>query len=249
VKPTPTGNAPLTDNVVGDGYPAVVVTVNAPAEPTANTAASALVITGFLTTVSVNAWAAFGFTPLEAVIVIGKDPDTDGVPAIVAVPLPLSVKLTPTGREPVLVIVVAAGYPAVVVTVKLPALPLVNVAEPALVITGAWLTVSVNAWVAFGFTPLAAVKLSEYDPPAPAEGVPARVAVPSPLSVKPSPAGNTPVREITGVGVPVVVTVNEPAEPTVNVVALALEMVGALPTVSEAALVVALPTVLVNTAR
>jgi hypothetical protein len=157
VKPTPTGNAPLTDNVVGDGYPAVVVTVNAPAEPTANTAASALVITGFLTTVSVNAWVAFGLTPLLAVIVIGKDPDTDGVPA--------------------------------------------------------------------------------------------RVAVPSPLSVKLSPAGNTPVRVIAGVGVPVVVTVNEPAEPTANVAELALVNAGALPTVSEAALVVALPTVLVNTAR
>ncbi len=148
VKPTPTGNAPLTDKVVGDGYPAVVVTVNAPAEPTANTAPSALVITGFLTTVSVNAWAASAVAPLEAVIVIGKDPDTDGVPDRVAVPSPLSVKPTPTGRAPALVIVVATGYPAAVVTVKLPALPLVNVAEPALVITGealAGTTVKVNA--------------------------------------------------------------------------------------------------------
>ncbi len=59
-----------------------------------------------------------------------------GVPASVAVPSPLSVKVTPAGSAPVLVIVVAAGKPAVVVTVKLPALPLAKVAWSALVMTG-----------------------------------------------------------------------------------------------------------------
>jgi hypothetical protein len=67
------------------------------------------------------------------------------------VPSPLSAKPTPAGRLPVLLIVVAVGYPAVVVTVKLPALPLTKLAELALVITGeelAGTTVKVNAcWV------------------------------------------------------------------------------------------------------
>ncbi len=145
VKPTPTGSAPVTDNVVGDGYPAVVVTVNAPAEPTANTAPSALVITGFLTTVRVNAWTAFGLTPLAAVRLSENDPPApaEGVPAMVAVPLPLSVKLTPAGREPVLVIA-GVGAP-VVVTVNEPAEPTANVAELALVNAGDWWTVRVNA--------------------------------------------------------------------------------------------------------
>ena len=47
-----------------------------------------------------------------------------------------------------------------VVTVKLPAVPVVKVVLLALVIAGAWLTVSVKVWVALGVTPLAAVKVS-----------------------------------------------------------------------------------------
>ena len=54
----------------------------------------------------------------------------------VAVPLPLSVKVTPAGNVPVLESV-AVGVP-VVVTVKLHNDPAVNVAELALVIAGAW---------------------------------------------------------------------------------------------------------------
>ncbi len=122
--------------------------MNEPAVPVVKAAVLALVITGFLATVSVNAWVASALAPLPAVIVIGKDPDTDGVPAIVAVPLPLSVKPTPTGRAPALVIVVATGYPAVVVTVNEPAVPVVKAAVLALVITGELLagtTVKVNA--------------------------------------------------------------------------------------------------------
>ena len=45
----------------------------------------------------------------------------------------------------------------------------------------------------------------------PAAGVPARVAVPSPLSTKVTPAGSAPVSVSAGVGNPVVVTVNVPA--------------------------------------
>ena len=46
------------------------------------------------------------------------------------------------------------------VIVKLPALPTMNVAALALVIAGAWLTVSVKSCVALGLTPLSAVKVS-----------------------------------------------------------------------------------------
>ena len=50
----------------------------------------------------------------------------------------------------------------------------------------------------------------------PAAGVPARVAVPSPLSTKVTPVGSAPVSLSAAVGVPVVVTVNVPALPVAN---------------------------------
>ena len=59
------------------------------------------------------------------------------------------------------------------------------------VTTGAWLTWTVSAWLAFGETPLLAVNVTGYAPPAPV-GVPAKVAVPSPLSVNVKPAGSEP---------------------------------------------------------
>ena len=57
------------------------------------------------------------------------------MPAIVAVPLPLFVKVTPAGSVPVRVM----SPPAVpvVVTEKVPAAPATNVVESALVIAGA----------------------------------------------------------------------------------------------------------------
>ena len=61
----------------------------------------------------------------------------------------------------------------------------------------------------------------------PLAGVPDRVAVPFPLSTKPTPVGRVPASETAGVGTPVVVTVNEPALPWVNVVLLDEVMVGA----------------------
>ncbi len=63
----------------------------------------------------------------------------------------------------------------------------------------------------------------------PAAGVPARVAVPSPLSVKVTPLGSAPVSVIAGVGLPLVVTVKLPALPAVKVVPSAEVMVGAVP--------------------
>ena len=47
-----------------------------------------------------------------------------------------------------------------------------------------------------------------------------------PLTTKLTPAGKAPASVITGVGVPVAVTVNEPAEPTLKAVLLALLMTG-----------------------
>ncbi len=67
------------------------------------------------------------------------------VPDSVAVPLPLSTKLTPTGG--LLVMESAgAGYP-VVTTEKLKAAPAVSVTVAPLVKLGAWSTVRMNAWL------------------------------------------------------------------------------------------------------
>src|SRR6185503_1757480 len=117
--------------------------------------------------------------------------------------------------------VVFVGNPRCVVTEKLPAEPTENVVWSALVIDGSSVTVSVKLWVAFGGMPLLAVIVIGYDPPVPAAGVPARVAVPSPLSVKLTPDGRLPVSVIV-VAVGAVVTVNVPAEPTAKVVWSAL---------------------------
>ena len=82
-------------------------------------------------------------------------PGPVGVPATVAVPSPLSVKVKPAGNVPVSVMA-AVGEP-VVVTVKVPAEPIVNCAWFALVIAGGCWTVMVRVWVAFGLIPLLAV--------------------------------------------------------------------------------------------
>ena len=148
-----------------------------------------------------------------------------GVPASVAVPLPLLVNVTPVGSVPVRV-TVAAGKP-VVVMLNVPAVPIVNEALFALVMAGAWLTVSVKLCCAGEPTPLVAVMVSGYAPPVAADGVPAIVAVPLPLSVKVTPAGSVPVRVMVAVGPPVVVTEKVPGLPTTNVVEVALVMAGA----------------------
>ena len=71
-----------------------------------------------------------------------------------------------------------------------------------------------------------AVKVRGYVPTVPDAGVPLRVAVPFPLFVKVTPLGKAPDSVMDGVGDPVVVTVKLPAAPTVNVVLLALVIVG-----------------------
>src|SRR6185503_16406916 len=74
-------------------------------------------------TVSVKLCTESGLIPFDAVMVNGNVPLAVGVPDSVAVPLWLSTKVTPDGSAPDSVIVVAAGVPAVVVTVNAPAWP------------------------------------------------------------------------------------------------------------------------------
>lgn len=68
-----------------------------------------------------------------------------------------------------------------------------------------------------------------YVPAVPAAGVPPRTPVEA-LNV--TPAGSGPDSPRVGAGMPVAVTVNDPATPTVNVVALALVKAGAVLTVN-----------------
>src|ERR1700710_1746508 len=84
-----------------------------------------------------------------------------------------------------------------------------------------------NVWVGAVPTPLFALIVKLYVPPADALGVPARVPVPSPLLASVTPAGSAPVSEITACGKPVALTVNVPAVPVVNVVDAALGMTAA----------------------
>src|SRR5207344_2215511 len=110
------------------------------------------------------------------------------------VPFPLLTKVIPLGSAPVSEIV-DAGVP-VLVTVKVPAVPTVNVALFALVIAGAdcaMFTVNVKGWFAGAPTPLLAISVREYVPFVPVAGVPLSVAVPFPLLTKVIPLGSAPV--------------------------------------------------------
>src|SRR3954453_11088109 len=133
----------------------VVVTANVPAAPTVKVVLLPLVMAGACCTVSVKFCVAFGATPLLPVMTIGYVPPVPafGVPARVAVPLPLSVKVTLAGRPPVSLRATLTGKP-VVVTLNVPAAPTVKVVLAPLVIAGAWFTTSVKFCVAFGATPL-----------------------------------------------------------------------------------------------
>src|SRR5262249_32036643 len=122
------------------------------------------------------------------------------------------------GRLPLLLSVVAAGKPAVVVTVKVRFWPTVNVSLAALVKVGGVTTVNLSTWVTGGVTPSLAVTVTTYWPIA-RPGAPARVAVPSPLSWKVTPAGSRPVSLSAGVRPEEVVTVNALARPAAKLVA------------------------------
>jgi hypothetical protein len=86
-------------------------------------------------TVNVKFWVAFGETPLFAVIVMGYEPAAVVEPLKVAVPLPLSMKLTPVGRVPVL-LSPGVGEPEVD-TVNDPVVPAVKVVLLPLMMAGA----------------------------------------------------------------------------------------------------------------
>ena len=88
-------------------------------------------------------------------------------------------------------------------------------------------TVSVKFCVALGEMPLLAVISNGYVPPVPDAGVPDRVAVPLPLSVKVTPFGKVPLSESATVPSPLACTVKLPIWPTVKVVEEPEVMVGA----------------------
>jgi len=113
--------------------------------------------------------------------------------------------------------------------VKLPSAATVKVAVFGLVIAGAVPAdiVRVKLCTALGSTPLAAVKVNGYVPCVPAAGVPDKNPV---AALKVTPEGRAPDSESVGAGDPVAVTVKPPALPTVDVVALALVIAGAVPT-------------------
>src|SRR5271168_3042418 len=94
------------------------------------------------------------------------------------------------------------------------AVPTVTVSEAALVMVGAWLTVSVKAWVTVPDA-LVAVRLTGNTPVAVA--VPAMVAVPLAAAVKVTPAGSVPASVRVGDGAPVVFTEKVKALPRVAV--------------------------------
>jgi hypothetical protein len=103
--------------IVGVVVP-IAVTVNDPATPEVKVADPALVIASDpLMTLSVKAWVVVPLV-LAALMVSGNEPSLAAVrvPVMVAVPFPLSVKVTPEGRVPVSVSA-GVGEP-VVVTVK-----------------------------------------------------------------------------------------------------------------------------------
>src|SRR5690554_290445 len=81
-------------------------------------------------------------------------------PASVAVPSPLSTKLTPPGSTPDTDRLTAPGCPLPADTVKEPSTPWMNSARSALVMTGGPVTVSRNAWVTSAVRPLDAVTVS-----------------------------------------------------------------------------------------
>ena len=114
----PAGKEPEVTENVGLGVP-VAVTVNVPASVSVKVVALAEVITGAPVTVKVKFCVASGATPLVAVIVTANTPFTEGVPDSTPV---LLFKVTPVGREPVVIEKVGTGVP-LAVTVNVPALP------------------------------------------------------------------------------------------------------------------------------
>ena len=137
----------------------------------------------------------------------------------------LTLNRTPEGRAPDSESV-GAGNP-VEVTAKVPATPAVKSVLLALVIRGGAFTESVKLCVASAPIPLCAVMVMVKLPAVPADGVPLMFAVPLPLLMKFTPAGNAPVSVRIGAGLPDATTVNDPNVPTTKDVLVAVGVVGA----------------------
>src|SRR5688500_13834918 len=134
--------------MLGAGRPDLV-TANEPRRPTANVVVLAPVREGASLTVRVKFCVGDEPAVFVAVKVIAYVPPVPatGVPLSVPVPLPLSTKLTPVGRgTPPRVMLALEGKP-LVVTVKVPSVPTVNVVLSTLVIVGASFTVRVKSCV------------------------------------------------------------------------------------------------------
>jgi len=159
---------------------------------------------GAWSTASVKLWFTVP-AELVAVIAIGYvlSAFAPGVPESVAVPLPLSTKVTPEGRVPVSENI-GVGYPLASIVNEL-VLPITNTVLVVLMIDGAWLTVSVKLCVAFGLMPFEAMIVIGYVPPVLAAGVPER----TPAELRVTPDGRLPVSEKVGVGYPLAVTANK----------------------------------------
>ena len=116
---------------------------------------------------------------------------------MVAVPLPLSVKVRPRGSGPDSARA-GGGYP-VARMVRCREAPTGIRMVRIFLMAGALVTVRVNAWVAVPCVFLA-FRVIWYTPVAAFAGVPEIVAVPSPLSVNRTPGGSCPVLVILGAG-------------------------------------------------
>ena len=101
---------------------------------------------------------------------------------------------------------------AVVVTLKLSEVPVEKSTESADVMTGAWSTVKVKDWLAFGLTPLLALMVSGIGAPGGRRsrpGWPCRCR----CRRRSRPTAARRSRRATAVGNPAVVTVNDPGGP------------------------------------
>lgn len=139
---SPAGRAPCS-LMTGVGLPEAMIT-KLLTVPASKVAVVGLVTAGAWVTLTMRCWVTV--RPFLAVMVSEKSPGWVGVPAIVAVPLPLAWKVSPTGRAPCS-LTVGVGVP-VAVTAKLLAVPVAKVAVALLVTTG---VMTALRWAGFVF--------------------------------------------------------------------------------------------------
>jgi len=222
----------------------VAETVNAPGIPTVNVVVfGEVMVGGVLTTSSMVAvWVLVSPVPVtEIVYVPGIVPAAGVITRFEDAPelsdWGVNDEVAPAG-SPVAPRPIVCDRPSVsvVVTVMLvgePARAEVDAGTPIEKSLGSALTTRVKFCVP-GVPAPDALIVNAYEPLEPTAGVPASVAVPSPLSVKVTPPGRgeLPI-DSDGVGTPVVVTVKVPGAPSVNVVVVAEETVAGVSTVRE----------------